>query len=128
VTQLVVFLALLFSVLIAVFAVQNTTPVAVQFLTWRADAVAVSVLVLISAVMGAAAMLLLGVSREVSLRWRNRAVAQQLKAAQARVTELEAAPVQTPGLPAGDQTAAPASAAAPAPAQPISSSTGEQRP
>lgn len=101
--QLTVFLALAFSIVIALFAVQNTTPVAVQFLTFRADAVAVSVLVLISAALGAAAMLLLGLAREVSLRWRHRAVAQALKTAQARVAALEAAqaetaPVGTPAL------------------------------
>jgi putative membrane protein len=90
VSQVIVFLALAFSIVIAIFAVQNTTPVAVTFLTFRADAVAVSVLVLISAAFGAAVMLLLGVSREVNLRWRNRAVTQQLKTAQARIAQLEA--------------------------------------
>jgi lipopolysaccharide assembly protein A len=107
--QLTVFLALAFSIVIALFAVQNTTPVAVQFLTLRADAVAVSVLVLISAALGAAAMLLLGLAREVGLRWRHRAVAQQLKTAQARVAALEAAqaetaPVGTPALSATTTT------------------------
>jgi lipopolysaccharide assembly protein A len=101
--QVTVFLALAFSIVIALFAVQNTTPVAVQFLAFRADTVAVSVLVLISAALGAAAMLLLGLAREVGLRWRHRAVAQQLKTAQARVAALEAAqaetaPVGTPAL------------------------------
>ena len=91
VSQVIVLLALLFAILIAIFAVQNTTPVAVQFLTFRADAVAVAVLVLISAAFGAMAMLLLGVAREAGLRWRNRGVAQQLKTAQARIAELEAA-------------------------------------
>jgi putative membrane protein len=91
VSQVIVFLALAFSIVIAIFAVQNTTPVAVTFLTFRADEVAVSVLVLISAAFGAATMLLLGIAREVSLRWRHRAVAQQLKTAQARVSQLEAA-------------------------------------
>ena len=98
--QLIVFLALAFSIVIAIFAVQNTTPVAVQFLTFRADAVAVSVLVLISAALGAAAMLLLGLAREVSLRWRQRATSQQLKQALARVTELEAARPSAPAPPA----------------------------
>jgi uncharacterized integral membrane protein len=84
VSQVIVFLALAFSVVIAIFAVQNTTPVPVSFLTFRSDAVAVSVLVLVSAVFGAAAMLLLGMAREINLRWRHRAVAQQLKTAQAR--------------------------------------------
>jgi lipopolysaccharide assembly protein A len=104
--QVTVFLALAFSIVIALFAVQNTTPVAVQFLTFRADAVAVSVLVLISAALGAAAMLLLGFAREVGLRWRHRAVAQQLKTAQARIaaldatqgTQVETAPAGTPAL------------------------------
>src|SRR5437870_5762447 len=97
--QLTVFLALAFSIVIAIFAVQNTTPVAVTFLTFRADAVAVSVLVLISAAFGAAVMLLLGISREVNLRWRNRAVTQQLKAAQARIAQLEATqPASTTAL------------------------------
>ena len=84
-------MALVFSILIAIFAVQNTTLVAVQFLSFRAESVAVSVLVLISAALGASAILLLGAAREVSIRWRHRAVAQQLKAAQARVAELESA-------------------------------------
>jgi lipopolysaccharide assembly protein A len=96
VSQVIVFLALAFSVVIAVFAVQNTTPVAVSFLTLRADAVAVSVLVLVSAVFGAAAMLLLGTAREINLRWRQRALAQQLKAAQTRVAALEAAQPSPP--------------------------------
>jgi putative membrane protein len=91
VSQLIVFLALAFSIVIAIFAVQNTTPVAVTFLTFRAETVAVSVLVLISAAFGAAVMLLLGMSREVNLRWRHRSVGQQLKTAQARIAELEAA-------------------------------------
>jgi uncharacterized integral membrane protein len=95
VSQLIVLLALAFSIVIAIFAVQNTTPVAVQFLAFRADAVAVSVLVLISAALGAAAMLLLGLAREVSLRWRHRSVAQQLRQAQTRIAELEAAPAET---------------------------------
>jgi putative membrane protein len=111
VSQLIVFLALAFSIVIAVFAVQNTTPVAVSFLTFRADAVAVSVLVLISAALGAAAMLLLGIAREVSLRWRHRATAQQLKSAHARIGELEAA--QAPAtLPSATAPAAATSASA----------------
>jgi uncharacterized integral membrane protein len=91
VTQLNVFLALAFSIVIAIFAVQNNQVVSVQFLSFHFDGVAVSVLVLISAAVGAATMLLLSVAREISLRWRHRAVAQQLKVAQARVSELQAA-------------------------------------
>ena len=42
-------IVLAFSIGIAVFAVQNTTPVAVSFLAFHAEAVAVSLLVLSSA-------------------------------------------------------------------------------
>src|SRR5437016_1928972 len=112
VSQLIVFLALAFSIVIAIFAVQNPTPVPVSFLLFRADPVPVSVLVLISAALGAAAMLFLGVAREVSLRWRHRATAQQLKASQARVAELEAAQ-PTAALPSTTPAAATGVAAKP---------------
>jgi lipopolysaccharide assembly protein A len=103
--QVIVILALLFSIVIAIFAVQNTQAVTVRFLTVSAEDVAVSVLVLIAAALGAVAMLLLGIAREVSLRWRHRAVAAQLKATQARLSQLEAAQASAP-------TAAPSSAPA----------------
>ena len=94
-SQVIVFLALAFSIVIAIFAVQNTTPVPLRFLTYSAENVAVSVLVLISAALGAAAILVLGISREASLRWRLHAQGQQLKMAQSRVTALEAAQAPT---------------------------------
>ena len=108
-SQIIVFLALAFSIVIAIFAVQNTTPVPLRFLTFSADEVAVSVLVLISAAMGAAIILLLGISREVSLRWRLRSQGQQLKTAQSRIAALEAAqaastPPAAPALAPGDAT------------------------
>jgi len=90
-SQLIVFLALAFSILIAIFAVSNTAPVEISFLTFHSPPVAASVLVLISVALGAAAMVLLGVTREVSLRWSHRGTTQQLKAAQARIAQLEAA-------------------------------------
>jgi len=98
-SQVIVFLALAFSVVIAIFAVQNTTPVTIWFLTFHVDEVPASVLVLVSAVFSAAAMLFLGLAREINLRWRHRAVSQQLKTAQARVATLEAAqPAPAPAL------------------------------
>jgi lipopolysaccharide assembly protein A len=99
VSQLIVLLALVFSIVIAIFAVQNTTPLDVQFLAFQVHGVAVAVLVLVSAALGALAMLLLGIAREVGLRWRHRAVSQQLRASQARVAELEAAQPKLPTAP-----------------------------
>jgi uncharacterized integral membrane protein len=115
VSQVIVFVALLFAIVIAIFAVQNTTPVAVHFLTLSADTVAVSVLVLIAAAFGALAMLLLGVAREAGLRWRHRSVAQQLKAAQARVSELETKAVS--GQPSAVSASTEATSAPPKPSE-----------
>ena len=90
--QLALVVALAFAVGIAVFAVQNTTPVPVQFLSWRAEGVAASVLVLASAAVGAVVTLLIGVAREVRLRLRLRAQGQMLSASQGRVRDLEMSP------------------------------------
>lgn len=88
-TQVIAFAALAFAIVIAIFAVQNTTPVAVSFLMLQAQGVAVSVLVLISAALGAGFMLLLGLSREIRAGFRHRALSNQLRAAEARVKDLE---------------------------------------
>jgi uncharacterized integral membrane protein len=88
--QLILFLALAFSIVIAVFAVQNPAQVEVSFLFLPPAQLAVSVLVLISAALGAGMMLLLGVAREVQVRLHNRGLAQQVRAAERRVRELEA--------------------------------------
>lgn len=114
--QVVVFFALAFSILIALFAVQNTTPVSVSFLFWQVQGVAASVLVLVSALLGAGVMLLLGLAREVRQQLRHRVLRQQLRTAQDRVTTLEtqqAAPItdviSPAALPATSDTTAAAS-------------------
>jgi hypothetical protein len=58
--------------------------------------VAVSVLVLVSAALGAGVILLLGAAREVQHRWRQRSLGQQLRAANARIEQLEPAPAPEP--------------------------------
>src|SRR5229473_2323721 len=95
-SQVIVFLALAFSIVIAVFAVSNTDPIKISFLTFQSPPVAAAVLVLISVALGASAMVLLGISREISLRWSHRGTSQQLKAANARIAELEAAQGSAP--------------------------------
>jgi len=118
VAQAVVFLALLFSILIAVFAVQNPTPVSVSFLIWGPATMAASVLVLISAALGAAAMLLFGVAREARMRWRQRSVASQLRTAQKRVAELEASP-STASASVGEPVVATSTSPAPTESRPL---------
>ena len=110
-SQVIVFLALAFAILIAIFAAQNSESQDVRFLSFTATSVPVSVLVLVSALCGAGVILLLGISREVSHRWRQRSLSNQLKTANTRIASLEAAqaasapPVSTaPALSAGDAT------------------------
>ena len=88
--QVVVFLALAFSIVIALFAVQNTTPVTVSFLFFQARDVPVSILVLIAAALGAGIMLLLGLAREIRVQLRARSLRKQVKTAENRVQALEA--------------------------------------
>jgi putative membrane protein len=91
--QLIMLGALVFAVAIAVFAVQNPTPVTVAFLLWRADAMATSVLVLVAATLGGGVAMLLGGAREIQLRLRLRSQAQQLAAAEKRLRALETSSV-----------------------------------
>src|SRR5438046_6964102 len=88
--QLTLVVALVCAVGIAVFAVQNTAPVEVAFLVWRAQGVAASVLVLVAAALGAGMALLLGAAREVQLCWWFRVQAHELAAARERLRGLEA--------------------------------------
>jgi uncharacterized integral membrane protein len=114
VAQVTVILSLLFAVLIAVFAVQNTDPVSVRFLMWGPATMAASVLVLISAALAALAMLLMGTAREVQLRWAHHNTSSQLKTSQKRVAQLEAAQAAAAPAPAD----VPAAESAPAAAKP----------
>ena len=70
--QLIWIASLFFAVVIAVFAVQNTTPVTVSLLVWRVEAVAVSTLVLAAAALGALTTYLFGLSREIRGRLQQR--------------------------------------------------------
>jgi uncharacterized integral membrane protein len=90
--QLGLVLSLGFAMVIALFAVQNTTPVALNFLTLHVDQVAVSLLVLGSAMLGAALTFAFGLPREIGHRREKGTLREQLRAK-------EQAP--QPALPAG---------------------------
>jgi uncharacterized integral membrane protein len=97
--QLIVFLTLAFSIVIAIFALQNNQEVRVSFLFLGPAAVPVSVLVLISALLGTGMMLFLGVAREIQGGFRHRHLVQQLRAAERRIQELEALPSRASASP-----------------------------
>lgn len=86
--QIALVLALLFAVGIALFAVQNSTLVKVEFLSFRTE-MAVSVLVLLSATLGAALTILVGFWHEIRRTIALRSLRQALQAKDRRIQELE---------------------------------------
>lgn len=106
--QITFVLALVFAIAVAIFAVQNTSPVAVSFLWLQIPQVAVSVLVLICTLVGAVLVLLVGVGREVKRSLALRALRSQLQR-QERLGEELREQIKSSGTPA--PTSPPASAA-----------------
>jgi len=81
--------ALVFGIVIALFAVQNSSPTTIRFLWLSAEGVPVSVLVMICAALGALVTLMLGLGREVRLRWSHRSTRRAAGALEKRVADLE---------------------------------------
>ena len=83
--------ALIFGIVIALFAVQNSSPTTIRFLWLSAENVAVSVLIMIAATLGALVTLMFGLGREVRLQWSRRSIRRAASAHEKRVRELEKA-------------------------------------
>lgn len=83
--------ALVFGIVIALFAVQNSSPTTIRFLWFSAEGVAISVLVMICATLGALVTLMFGLGREVRLRWSRRSARRTAQAHERRIAELEKA-------------------------------------
>jgi uncharacterized integral membrane protein len=81
--------ALIFGIVIALFAVQNSSPTTIRFLWFSAENVAVSVLIMISATLGALVTLMFGLGREVRLQWSRRSIRRAASAHEKRIGELE---------------------------------------
>ena len=87
--QITFALALVFAIAVALFAVQNTTPVSVSFLWFQVPQLAVSVLVLLCTFMGALLTILVGVGRELRRALALRSLRNQVSARDRRIAELE---------------------------------------
>jgi uncharacterized integral membrane protein len=96
--QITFALALIFAIAVALFAVQNTTPVSVSFLWFQVPELAVSVLVLLCTFMGALLTILVGIGRELRRTLTLRSLRNQLSAKDRRIAELEEQ-IQKAGLP-----------------------------
>jgi uncharacterized integral membrane protein len=86
--QLAWIASLVFAVAIALFAVQNTTPVDVNLLAWRIQSVAVSTLVLATAALGALLTYIFGLGREVRGRVNQRGQRATIRDQDTLITDL----------------------------------------
>lgn len=72
--QIYLFVALLFAILVSLFAVQNAVQVDILFLFWRIERVSLVVVILGSALVGACVAALVGFVKQLRLRKRNKAM------------------------------------------------------
>lgn len=70
--QFYLLLALVFALVVAIFAVQNTEPVTINFLTWQFKEISLVLVILGSSAVGAVFLFLLGVVKQLSLYRKNR--------------------------------------------------------
>jgi uncharacterized integral membrane protein len=82
--------ALAFGILVAIFAVQNSLPITIGFLWLSMENVAVSVVILVSAALGALITGLFGLGREIRHRMRGRSSRRAVQAREQSIAELEA--------------------------------------
>jgi uncharacterized integral membrane protein len=81
--------ALIFGIAIALFAVQNSSPTTIRFLWFSAEDVAVSVLVMICAALGALVTLMFGLGREVKLGWGRHRTRRTIAGQEKQIADLE---------------------------------------
>jgi lipopolysaccharide assembly protein A len=105
--QIAFAVALIFAIAVALFAVQNTTPVAVSFLWFQIPQLAVSVLILVCTFMGALLTILVGVGRELRRTLALRSLRGQVAARDRRIKELEEQIEKSDFQPAHPQLEAP---------------------
>ncbi len=81
--------ALAFGILVAIFAVQNSLPITIGFLWVSMENVAVSVVILVSAALGALTTGLFGLGREIRHRMRGRSSRRAVQSREQKIAELE---------------------------------------
>ena len=87
--QIALIIALIFSIIIAVFAVQNTQPVAVSFLTFQTQQLSVSIVVLASAAVGALLTFFFGLWRQLRSSFAVRSDRKRIEQLNATLAELQ---------------------------------------
>lgn len=75
--QIYFVVALVFAVLVAIFAIQNSTPVHIKFLFWEIKRISQVLVILGAAAVGALAVLFMGTGKQIRLIWQIRQLTQQ---------------------------------------------------
>jgi len=75
--QIYFVIALIFAVLVAIFAIQNSAPVHVQFLFWEIQRISQVLVILGAAAIGALIVLFMGTGKQIKLIWQVRQLTQQ---------------------------------------------------
>lgn len=75
--QIYFVIALVFAVLVAVFAIQNSTPVEIHFLIWEIKRISQVLVILGASAVGALTVLFLGLGKQIRLVWQVRQLGQQ---------------------------------------------------
>lgn len=88
--NLILVISLIFALLVAIFAVQNNTPVDISFLGWKYSGISLVLIILGSAVAGAVAVFSLGLVKQFRLKMELRQVKAQNDKLNSQMAELEA--------------------------------------
>jgi uncharacterized integral membrane protein len=81
--------ALIFAVLVAIFAIQNSTPVDVEFLFWEVKNISQVLVILGASAIGALIVLFMGAGKQIKLIWQVRQLTQQNNQLQKESEELK---------------------------------------
>lgn len=84
--QVYLIVALLFALIVAVFAVQNATAVDIRFLFWKIDQVPLSLLILISVAAGAIIVFVVGAFRQLRTSMQVRELTAKLQELKSKET------------------------------------------
>jgi uncharacterized integral membrane protein len=87
--QLYFIVSLLFACLVAIFALQNSSTVAIQFLTWELTDISQVLIIFTSAAIGALAVMFLGLGKQLKLIFQLRQLTHQKKQLEEEVLALK---------------------------------------
>ncbi len=113
--NVVLVLSLIFALIVAIFAVQNNTPVDIAFLGWKYSGISLVLVILGSAASGAIAVFLFGLVRQFKMqrdlrssKSQNTKLSSQISALEAKIAATESvgmAKTEANGVPAGQGAA-----------------------